>query len=187
MFETIEEAFNHTKRILIAGPCCSYVQFKSVYSGDNTDYANMDILLEVYSVNKVEERTCIFEGSFLPSTNYFLDNNLGDATYVFVLTLTYIPDGIEEEITLTEELEICLDCCLDKREDLASILTRKMSSISCKIQDFKAIGKKVFDLESTYFKLSNLYYLLNDKNCRGLIDLSCEEINKIDCIIKKIN
>lgn len=186
MFETVEEAFNNTKRILISGPCCSYVQFKSVYSGDNTDYANMNIILEVYSVNKVGERTCVYQGSFLPSSHYFLDNNLGDTTYVFVLSLTYTPSGGSEEATLTEELEICLDCCLDKRENLVSVLTRKMSSISCKIQDFKAIGKKVFDLEKSYLKLSNLYYLLNDTNCRGLIDLSCEEINKIDCIIKKI-
>lgn len=186
MSAPVSNFFTDTLRSIRSNDCCSYISYTSFYDVDVRIGVVYFTNLDLYRLDccggrvLVENKTNISSHTVGPVV---FDTDICDGSYVLVVSYTEPKSGT----TYTEELEICLKCCAEKRSSLVCTIKSKMSDISCKINQYQAVGRRVLSLQKSYLKLSNILYVLNERSCCGmLIPLTCEEVEKLNCLIQTI-
>jgi len=174
-----------TLRSVSIDKCCSFLTYKSLYEkrGKVDPYVGYLTDVRIYKEDCCSERVCLYEALNVPvGQDINFDGLTGDGTYIVVITAY----NVDLELDFSTELTVCAKCCEEKRHTLVHTLKEKMACLSCKISDFKVIGKKTRSLEEKYLKLSNMLYVLDYSGCWGKIPLSCEEVEILKCSIPKI-
>tara|TARA_R110000868_G_scaffold30239_1_gene112105 strand:+ start:2605 stop:3270 length:666 start_codon:yes stop_codon:yes gene_type:complete len=115
------------------------------------------------------------------------ENTYGDGEYCVSIDVVLIrtftggdnPPVIE---TFTGTFEECLtqNCCLNSLNDLRKEIADCMAAFSCKINEFKCIGRNYVKLTSRYLKMSNLLWVIDHT------DSSCSDYENLKCLFKKI-
>jgi hypothetical protein len=112
------------------------------------------------------------------------ENTHGDGEYCVSIEVTYTePPGRDTpEIVYTTTVEKCLvqNCCQNKVINLKKEIADCMASLSCKINEFKCLGRNYVKLTSRYLKMSNLLWVM-DNTCT-----SCDDYQNLKCLFKKI-
>jgi len=72
--------------------------------------------------------------------------------------------------------------CTEERTCLTNELSCKINNISCRINKYQKIGKEVTSLWKLVTRLQNINWVINNLPCT----LTCEEVEKFRCIVKKI-
>jgi len=105
-------------------------------------------------------------------------NTYGDGEYCVSIQITYVV----ESVTYTDTVKYCLvqDCCQNKVIDLRKEISDCMASLSCKINEYKCIGRNYFKLTSKYLQMSNLLWVMDNTNS------SCDDYSSFACLFKKI-
>tara|TARA_R110000787_G_scaffold135568_2_gene247896 strand:+ start:5165 stop:5824 length:660 start_codon:yes stop_codon:yes gene_type:complete len=112
------------------------------------------------------------------------ENIYGDGEYCVSIEVTYTepPERFTPEIVYTTTVEECLtqNCCLNSLNDLRKEIADCMAAFSCKINEFKCIGRNYVKLTSRYLKMSNLLWVIDHT------DSSCSDYENLKCLFKKI-
>jgi hypothetical protein len=72
--------------------------------------------------------------------------------------------------------------CTEERTCLINEICCKINDISCRINKYQKIGKKVTHLWNRITKLQNIDWVICNMTCT----LTCKEVEKFRCIVKKI-
>ena len=173
-----------TQRVVSIDECCSFISYKS-FNDNSLDRMpiNYPTTVRVYKQDCCNNRELLLEQlNVLTNTPFTFDELTGDGTY-------YLEVSVYDEdldIDYSVEFKVCANCCEKKRCSLIDTLKGKMASLSCKINDYKRIGKKTRVYDEKYLKLSNMLYVLDYSGCWGRIPLSCDEVELLKCSIAKI-
>lgn len=183
---TSADFYNFTGRVLKLGECCESITYTSAFAGTTIGPSDLPYIVDVtlFKENSCGELICLNKQTEVPvnSSITYSSELLGDGKYIVYVEFY---DTVRDEV-LSIELNVCANCCDDKRDLISSDVENKMACISCSIQAKKKIGRKTIHLENDYLNLSNTFYLLDSVNCVGKIPLSCDEVELIKCSIKKI-
>jgi len=175
----------NTRRSIRSNDCCSNISYTSYYPPEvrlgSLYYTNLDLYrLDCCGVRYLIESKINISADTVGEVIF--ETDICDGSYELVV---WYDDGKGSILSVT--LSICLNCCTEKRNTLVCTIKSKMSVISCKINQYQRIGRRVFSLEKSYLKLSNILYVLNERSCCGmLIPLTCEEVEKLNCLIQTI-
>ena len=106
------------------------------------------------------------------------ENTYGDGEYCVSVEMTYTIETRE----FTDTFEYCLtqNCCQNKVIDLRKEIASCMASLSCKIDSYKCIGRNYVKLTSRYLKMSNLLWVIDNRNS------DCDDYQSFACLFKKI-
>lgn len=112
-----------------------------------------------------------------------------DGIYGVFVNISYIreepipgPPGSVELVTYTDILQFSYekDCCSNKYKELNNTIKSDMANKACSEIKLSKIGRSVKQLKKSYVKLSNLNWLyINSKD-------ACNEVEKVNCLYKKI-
>jgi len=114
------------------------------------------------------------------------ENIYGDGKYCVKIDVTLLTEEYRTvpivPIYITESFEYCLtqDCCQNKVIDLRKEIADCMASLSCKINEFKCLGRNYVKLTSRYLKMSNLLWVMDNTKS------SCDDYGSFACLFKKI-
>lgn len=182
---------NETKRVAYLDDCCTYITYKSKIEFNYLSnpklppfyQQNYPTTVTLYKENCCGGRDLVEQDSNVLGNDTKIFSNLsGDGTYIVEIHLYSEIDGYD----FKTEIKLCAKCCENKRDSLVETVKEKLANISCRILDFKVVGRNTKKLETNYHKLSNILYVLNYSNCYGRINLTCGEVEKIKCLIVKI-
>jgi hypothetical protein len=73
-------------------------------------------------------------------------------------------------------------CCDEIRQCLVDELSCKIANIGCEINKREKVGRDMNDLWKSSIKLLNIQWVINNTYCC----FTCEEIEDVRCIVKKI-
>lgn len=163
------------------------------YLDDVTDYQEVSV---VDVANIVLNTTYIYRtscGDIIPCSSETMtpngrlefENSYGDGEYCVSIEMIYTIPNIDPMLPpdiYTEINEECLtqNCCQNKLIDLRKEIACCMAAASCKINEFKCIGRSYVKLTSRYLKMSNLLWVIDNTKS------SCEDYNSLACLFKKI-
>ena len=163
------------------------------YLDDVTDYQEVsvvDVANITLNVTYIYRTSCgdIIPCSAEPMTvngRLEFENTYGDGEYCVSVEMIYSIPNIDPMLpptVYTETIEDCLtqDCCQNKVIDLRNEIASCMASVSCKINEYKCIGRSYVKLTAKYLKMSNLLWVIDNRNS------NCEDYGSLACLFKKI-
>jgi hypothetical protein len=122
---------------------------------------------------------CPVSQVFTPNDTLDFIPTLEDGRYCVIVTAVY-DDGLGTILTETYEECIDLTCCLSKVPDIKCEIANKIATTSCLLNKYKKIGRPSGNLYQNMHVLENLYWSI----CN--VDLTCDELDLIQCAVSKI-
>lgn len=182
--DTIDD-YNGPCIIFKGSPDCGTIYYEdyTVYpSGRGADDYNYEQSISfIYRTKCGDTFTCSPPEVLEKNGRTSLQTEYGDGKYCALMTMT-ITEVANPLNVFVDEYEYCVEmyCCQNKVETLKIELLNCMAAISCKIDEYKNIGRNFTKLTSKYLKMSNLLWVMNN----NLID--CKSYNTLACLFKKI-
>lgn len=176
------EAFFEPCFLITKEDNCDYIRIKDAtdYEDENTDDVSISISM-LYRNCCNDEYVSIMDATSLDvATQEEYSPSMGAGYYRAVVTVTFV----KESTTYTKEilLDITLDCCKCKLDELISKVKTRIGKIGCKIASYERIGRDRTNLHEDLLKLNSALFYLE----YSTIVTRCRVVENVECFLKSI-